>query len=176
MVLSLTESAQQTAEAALRGQRGSVVALDVQTGEMVAMYSNPTFNPNGLAVHSTAFVQNMYNQINGGDKPALQRAYRELSPGSTFKVVTSVGDRGRASRRPTIASSTKRTASRSRAPTHAPQLRWRAVRRHLAGSLVHSCNTTFAQTRATSSATVPARDAAVRHRRARRRSTSSPGR
>ena len=59
VVLSLTESAQQTAEAALGGQRGSVVALDVQTGAVVAMYSNPTFNPNGLAVHSTPFVQNV---------------------------------------------------------------------------------------------------------------------
>ena len=90
VVLSLTESAQQTAEAALHGQRGSVVALDVQTGAVVAMYSNPTFNPNGLAVHSTAFVQNVYNQINDGDEAALQRAYRaRYSPGSTFKVVTS---------------------------------------------------------------------------------------
>jgi peptidoglycan glycosyltransferase len=90
VVLSLTESAQQAAEAALHGQRGSVVALDVQTGAVAAMYSNPTFNPNGLAVQSTAFVQNVYNQINSGDKAALQRAYRDrYSPGSTFKVITS---------------------------------------------------------------------------------------
>jgi len=90
VVLSLTESAQKTAEAALHGQRGSVVALDVQTGAVVAMYSNPTFNPNGLSVHNTQFVQNAFNAINSGDKPALQRAYRErYSPGSTFKVVTS---------------------------------------------------------------------------------------
>ncbi len=92
VVLSLTETAQQTAEQALHGQRGSVVALDVQTGAVVAMYSNPTYNPNGLAVHSTQFVQNSFNFINSdaaGD-PALQRAYRETyPPGSTFKVVTS---------------------------------------------------------------------------------------
>ena len=40
--------AQQTAADALGGQRGSVVALDVKTGAVLAMYSNPTFNPNGL--------------------------------------------------------------------------------------------------------------------------------
>jgi len=91
VVLSLTESAQKTAESALGGQRGSVVALDVQTGAVVAMYSNPSFNPNGLSVHNTQFVQNTFNAINSdaNDKPALQRAYRErYPPGSTFKVVT----------------------------------------------------------------------------------------
>jgi peptidoglycan glycosyltransferase len=90
VVLSLTESAQKTAETALHGQLGSVVALNVQTGAVLAMYSNPTFNPNGLSIHNTQVVQNTFNQINSGDKPALQRAYRErYSPGSTFKVITS---------------------------------------------------------------------------------------
>jgi peptidoglycan glycosyltransferase len=54
------------------------------------MYSNPTFDPNALSVHSTAIVQSAFNQINSGDKAALQRAYRDrYSPGSTFKVITS---------------------------------------------------------------------------------------
>jgi peptidoglycan glycosyltransferase len=58
----------------------------------VALYSNPSFNPNLLAVHNTQFVQNAFNFINGdaSDNSALQRAYRETyPPGSTFKVVTS---------------------------------------------------------------------------------------
>ena len=90
VVLSLTETAQKTAADALGADRGSVVALDVKTGAVLAMYSNPTFNPNGLSVHNSQFVQNAFNAINSGDKPALQRAYRDrYSPGSTFKVVTS---------------------------------------------------------------------------------------
>jgi peptidoglycan glycosyltransferase len=92
VILSLTETAQKTAADALHGQRGSVVALDVQTGAVVAMYSNPTFNPNGLAIHNTQAVQNNFNFINSdaSDNAAQQRAYRErYSPGSTFKVVTS---------------------------------------------------------------------------------------
>jgi penicillin-binding protein A len=90
VVLSLTQGAQTAARDALQGQRGSVVALDVTTGAVLAMYSNPSFNPNGLAVHDTQFVQNVFNLINSGDKPALQRAYRDrYPPGSTFKVVTS---------------------------------------------------------------------------------------
>ena len=90
VVLSLTQGAQTTARDALRNQRGSVVALDLRSGAVLAMYSNPTFNPNGLAVHDTQFVQNSFNAINSGDKAALQRSYRDrYSPGSTFKVVTS---------------------------------------------------------------------------------------
>jgi peptidoglycan glycosyltransferase len=91
VILSLTESAQKTAEAALGGQRGSVVALDVQTGAVLAMYSNPTFDPNGLTVHDSLAVQNTFNAINSdaNGKPALQRAYRDrYPPGSTFKVIT----------------------------------------------------------------------------------------
>jgi peptidoglycan glycosyltransferase len=91
VVLSLTKSAQQTAKDALGGQKGSVVALDVHTGAVLAMYSNPSFNPNGLSVHDSQAVQDNFNAINSdaNDKPALQRAYRErYPPGSTFKVVT----------------------------------------------------------------------------------------
>ncbi len=90
VVLSLTESAQKAAADALGDRKGSVVALDVQTGGVLAMYSNPTFNPNGLSVHDTQVVQNTFNEINSGDDPALQRSYRDrYPPGSTFKVVTS---------------------------------------------------------------------------------------
>jgi peptidoglycan glycosyltransferase len=92
VVLSLTESAQKAARDALGGQKGSVVALDVRTGAVLAMYSNPTYNPNLLSVHDPQAVQDTFNAINSdaNDKPALQRAYRDrYPPGSTFKVVTS---------------------------------------------------------------------------------------
>jgi penicillin-binding protein A len=91
VVLSLTQTAQQAAADALGGQRGSIVALDVQTGAVLAMYSNPTFNPNGLSVHSPQVVQDTFNQINSkaNGEPAKQRAYRErYPPGSTFKTIT----------------------------------------------------------------------------------------
>jgi peptidoglycan glycosyltransferase len=90
VVLSLTQEAQHTAESALRNQRGSVVALNLTNGAVLAMYSNPTFNPNGLSVQDTQVVQNTFNEINSGDAAAKPRAYFErYSPGSTFKVVTS---------------------------------------------------------------------------------------
>jgi peptidoglycan glycosyltransferase len=68
-----------------------VVALDVRTGAVLAMYSNPTYDPNGLTVHDSLAVQNAYNAIISRDngEPAIPRAYRtRYPPGSTFKVVT----------------------------------------------------------------------------------------
>jgi peptidoglycan glycosyltransferase len=91
VVLSMKQSTQQVAKDALGDQKGSVVALDVKTGAVMAMYSNPSFDPNFLAVHNSQVVQAAFNLINSdqaGD-PALQRAYRQIyPPGSTFKVVT----------------------------------------------------------------------------------------
>ena len=49
VVLTLSKLAQGTAAFALQGKRGSVVVLDVQTGGVLAAYSNPTFDPNQLA-------------------------------------------------------------------------------------------------------------------------------
>ncbi len=93
VILSQTVGAQQTARDALEGQKGSVVALDVRTGEVLAMYSNPSFDPNPLAGHDTEKVNLSFFLLNADPaKPALPRAYRErYPPGSTFKVVTAGG-------------------------------------------------------------------------------------
>ncbi len=61
-----------------------------QTGEVLAMYSNPSFDPNPLAGHDTSAVNVAFFLLNNDPaKPALARSYRErFAPGSTFKVVT----------------------------------------------------------------------------------------
>jgi peptidoglycan glycosyltransferase len=90
VVLSLRNDLQRVAADALGTQRGSVVALDPRTGEILAMYSNPTYDPNPLASHDSKAV-NAYHQalVANPDKPDLARAYRELyPPGSSFKTVT----------------------------------------------------------------------------------------
>ncbi|PTT86215.1 penicillin-binding protein 2, partial [Pseudomonas sp. HMWF005] len=46
IVLSLDIKLQEAAEAALGGRRGAVVALDPRTGEVLAMVSQPSFDPN----------------------------------------------------------------------------------------------------------------------------------
>jgi len=90
VVLNLSDKAQAAAAAALNGRRGSVVVLNVQTGGVVAMYSNPTFDPNLLATHdvkAASFAWDVFNAT--PTQPLLARAWREIyPPGSTFKTVT----------------------------------------------------------------------------------------
>jgi penicillin-binding protein A len=90
VVLSITAEAQQKARDVLGGERGSVVALDPNTGAILAMYSNPSYDPNPLAGHDVEAVDDFGQALQQNlDKPDLARSYRErYPPGSTFKVVT----------------------------------------------------------------------------------------
>jgi peptidoglycan glycosyltransferase len=90
VVLSLRADLQRAAQAALGFQRGSVVLLDVKTGAILAMYSNPSFNPNPLVSHDSKVAQAAFTALSQSpDKPNLPRAYRErYPPGSSFKTVT----------------------------------------------------------------------------------------
>src|SRR4051794_23184514 len=90
LVTSLRVDAQQKAKDLLGDQKGSVVVIEPATGEIVAMYSNPSFDPAPLASHSAKTVQAYFDLLNvAPDKPSLPRAYREIyPPGSTFKTVT----------------------------------------------------------------------------------------
>jgi peptidoglycan glycosyltransferase len=94
IVTTLSAALQREARAALGGLDGSIVALDPRSGAVLAMYSNPTFDPNVLAAHDAAAVHRAYDALvdpaDPGASPlidfATQRAY---APGSTFKIVTS---------------------------------------------------------------------------------------
>ena len=50
--LTIHDGLQQAARDALGDERGSVVALDPSTGEVLAMWSNPSFDPSPLASHT----------------------------------------------------------------------------------------------------------------------------
>jgi penicillin-binding protein A len=90
VVLSVNAALQRLAQQELGQQRGSVVLLDVKTGGIVAMYSNPSFDPQPLAGHDTKAVNTYFQLLSANpDKPNLPRAFREIyPPGSTFKTVT----------------------------------------------------------------------------------------
>jgi peptidoglycan glycosyltransferase len=90
VVLTISAAAQQAARDALGDRRGSIVALDPRTGAVLAMYSNPSFDPTPLASHQSAVVDTAFAALNADPaNPALPRAWRETyPPGSTFKVVT----------------------------------------------------------------------------------------
>ena len=89
-VLTLSQVAQETARTALGDRRGSVVVLDPTTGEIVAMWSNPSYDPSPLASHSPRAAQQAFEAYRADPtNPMLARAYRErYPPGSTFKVIT----------------------------------------------------------------------------------------
>src|SRR5579863_3489302 len=77
------------AEEALGDRNGAVVAMDPRTGEILAMVSRPTFDPNDFAVHVS---RDQWNKlVNDPDKPLLNKAIQaQLAPGSTFKIMMSV--------------------------------------------------------------------------------------
>src|SRR5580704_14981635 len=74
------------AEEALEGKNGAIVAMDPRTGEILAMVSRPTFDPNDFAVRVS---RDQWNQlVNDPDKPLLNKAIQaQLAPGSTFKII-----------------------------------------------------------------------------------------
>jgi penicillin-binding protein A len=69
---------------------GSVVALEPDTGKILAMVSLPTYDPNKLAGHDLSAVSDAYDRLSSDpDQPLLNRAIQtRLPPGSTFKVLT----------------------------------------------------------------------------------------
>jgi penicillin-binding protein 2 len=74
------------AEEALEGRNGAIVAMDPRTGEILAMVSRPTFDPNDFAVRVSRDEWNKL--VNDPDKPLLNKAIQaQLAPGSTFKII-----------------------------------------------------------------------------------------
>ncbi|MBZ5688086.1 MAG: penicillin-binding protein 2 [Acidobacteriia bacterium] len=87
--LTIDLDLQIAAEEALAGKNGAVVAMDPHTGEILAMVSGPTFDPNDFAVRVSRDEWNKL--VNDPDKPLLNKAIQaQLAPGSTFKIIMSV--------------------------------------------------------------------------------------
>lgn len=74
------------------GCRGAVVALQPNTGKILAMVSSPSYDPNRLSSHDQAVRETSWaawNQAGDINAPMLNRAINQTyPPGSTFKVVT----------------------------------------------------------------------------------------
>ena len=90
VITALRQPVQAAARQALGNRSGAVVAIDPRTGELLALVSAPTYDPNELAGHDPQAVQEAYARLlaNPG-RPLVNRAVRETyPPGSTFKVVT----------------------------------------------------------------------------------------
>jgi penicillin-binding protein 2 len=96
LVLSIDSDLQAAGESGFAGRSGAFVALDVNTGEILAMGSSPTFDPSLLAKPeiSTATAQTIFGDPDAEGTtgaPAFNRAIAAGYPtGSTFKPVTAL--------------------------------------------------------------------------------------
>lgn len=92
--LTIDPLAQKTAASGLEAlgedTKGAVAAIDPQTGAILAMVTQPSYNPNRLASHDFSEVQKAWEQLTTSpNRPMSNRAAQEvLPPGSTFKLVT----------------------------------------------------------------------------------------
>ncbi|WP_076418827.1 penicillin-binding protein 2 [Colwellia sp. UCD-KL20] len=84
ITLSLDIELQMVAKRALSGKRGSIVIMDPRNGEILAMYSNPSYDGN-LFVHGISSKN--YNKLrNSKDLPFINRSTQGLfPPASTIK-------------------------------------------------------------------------------------------
>jgi penicillin-binding protein 2 len=80
---------QVVAELAMEGKNGAVVALDPRTGEVLAMVSRPTFDPNKFAVRIKS--KDWKEIMSNPDHPMLNQAIQaQQPPGSTFKPTMAI--------------------------------------------------------------------------------------
>ncbi|EFO81372.1 peptidoglycan glycosyltransferase [Oscillochloris trichoides DG-6] len=101
LVLTINAELQARAAQALAGRAGSIVVLDPRTGAILAMVSQPGFDPRGLSFDPSAAswdaenarVSAYWAQIiaDSAGQPLLNRPTQGLyPPGSTFKTLTAI--------------------------------------------------------------------------------------
>jgi penicillin-binding protein 2 len=84
--LTIDVDLQIAAEEAIEGKNGAIVAMDPHTGEILAMVSRPTFDPNDFSVRISR--DEWGRLVNDPEKPLLNKAIQaQLAPGSTFKII-----------------------------------------------------------------------------------------
>src|SRR5277367_3491202 len=86
LTLTIDLDVQKAAEIALGGRNGAMIAMDPHTGEILALVSRPTFDPNEFSVRIRRDEWNKL--VTDPDHPLLDKAIQaQLAPGSTFKII-----------------------------------------------------------------------------------------
>jgi len=86
--LTIDIDLQRTAELALGDANGAVVAMDPRNGEILALVSHPSYDPNAFAVRINRKDWN--ELITNPNHPLMNKAIQDqLAPGSTFKIIMS---------------------------------------------------------------------------------------
>lgn len=95
VVLTIDADLQRAAEESFKGIAGAVVVLDVHTGQVLALTSTPTFDPNLVSGYFDPKEKKRLDSMNEL-RPWRFRAIQDhFAPGSTFKVVTAIAAIGR---------------------------------------------------------------------------------
>jgi len=83
--LTIDYDLQLVAEEALVGKKGAVVAIDPKSGEVLAMASQPSYDPNDFAIRIS---RQEWQELNEDpEHPLVDRAIQaQLAPGSVFKI------------------------------------------------------------------------------------------
>ena len=86
ITLTIDYDLQVAAEASLGDKKGAVVAMNPQTGEILAFVSRPSPDPNAFAVRIS---KQEWQRLNSDpDLPLMNRVIQaQLAPGSVFKVI-----------------------------------------------------------------------------------------
>ncbi|MBE9045055.1 penicillin-binding protein 2 [Pleurocapsales cyanobacterium LEGE 10410] len=85
LTLTIDAKLQQAAETALGTRKGAVVALDPNNGEVLAMASYPSFDPN---IFSAPITPKIWQELQSQGNPFLNLGLRAFPPASTFKIIT----------------------------------------------------------------------------------------
>jgi penicillin-binding protein 2 len=89
LVLTLDLGLQQLVEEEMTGQAGSVVVMDPRNGEILAMVSKPSYDPN-MFVNGISLI-NWMRLLKDPRKPLQNRALQaQYPPGSTYKIIMAV--------------------------------------------------------------------------------------
>ncbi|MFV0248091.1 MAG: penicillin-binding protein 2 [Tenacibaculum sp.] len=87
LTLTIDSELQQYGEQLMRGKRGAIVAIEPKTGEILALITAPSYDPNLLVgrKRSKNSVKLFYDTIN---KPTFDRGLQAMyAPGSPFKII-----------------------------------------------------------------------------------------
>jgi len=88
--ITIDPAIQRIAANAMKNQRGAVAAINPKTGAVLALYANPTYNPNSISRPvGDGCAAPKQRLLDAKGNPLLFRATQErYPPGSTFKIVT----------------------------------------------------------------------------------------
>ena len=87
--LTIDKRIQEAAETAFAGKKGAVIAMNPATGEILAMVSRPSYDPNLFAQRLTG--EEWQKLANDATHPMSNRAFQaQYPPGSIFKLMVTI--------------------------------------------------------------------------------------